>query len=153
MHIADSLCCTVETNATLKSNYSPIKKLFKKKLQCLYILSSSYPETICSPFLYFSSWHLIVIFTLLTFTSLLSVCLYLVALPCTPTFLISAPLKCYLGSLPDFPRVEYQYTFCCDSSKALAWLPCSWSPSTRTSFHLHLHPWAPGGKRLYSVHP
>ena len=25
-HIADSLCCTAETNTTLLSNYTPIKK-------------------------------------------------------------------------------------------------------------------------------
>ena len=26
VHIADSYCCTTETNTTLQSNYSPIKK-------------------------------------------------------------------------------------------------------------------------------
>ena len=32
MHMADSLCCTVETNTTLKSNYIPMKKkTFKNK--------------------------------------------------------------------------------------------------------------------------
>ena len=27
IHIADSLCCTAETNTTLQSNYTPIKKM------------------------------------------------------------------------------------------------------------------------------
>ena len=29
--IADSLCCTVETNTTLQSNYTPIKTNLKKE--------------------------------------------------------------------------------------------------------------------------
>ena len=29
--IADSLCCTVETNTTLYSNYNPIKIFFKRQ--------------------------------------------------------------------------------------------------------------------------
>ena len=33
VHIADSLCCTVETNRTLYSNYTPIK--IKKKYSVL----------------------------------------------------------------------------------------------------------------------
>ena len=31
MHIADSLCCTVEMNTTLQSNYTPIKNKLKIK--------------------------------------------------------------------------------------------------------------------------
>ena len=31
IYTADSCCCTTETNATLKSNYIPIKKQIKKK--------------------------------------------------------------------------------------------------------------------------
>ena len=30
-HIADSLCCTAESNTTLKNNYTPIKKKKRKK--------------------------------------------------------------------------------------------------------------------------
>ena len=30
IHIADSLCCTAETNTTLYSNYTPIKINLKK---------------------------------------------------------------------------------------------------------------------------
>ena len=30
IHIADSLCCTAETNPILQSNYTPIKINFKK---------------------------------------------------------------------------------------------------------------------------
>ena len=31
IHIADSLCCTVEMNTTLQSNYTPIKNKLKIK--------------------------------------------------------------------------------------------------------------------------
>ena len=31
MHMADSRCCTAETNTTLESNYPPIKNKLKKK--------------------------------------------------------------------------------------------------------------------------
>ena len=31
MHIADSLCCTVEMNTALQSNYTPIKNKLKIK--------------------------------------------------------------------------------------------------------------------------
>ena len=32
IHIADSLCCTAETNTTLQSNYTPLKINFKKRV-------------------------------------------------------------------------------------------------------------------------
>ena len=32
IHIADTLCCTAETNTTLQSNYPPVKKKKKKVL-------------------------------------------------------------------------------------------------------------------------
>ena len=39
IHVADSLCYTVETNTVLKGNYTPIKIIEKQKAQQVNLLS------------------------------------------------------------------------------------------------------------------